>query len=140
MRAALRIARIAARAAPAAPRAVVPCVLPSASALPSSSVLASSSVRGFSTTPATLKKATKKDAKKSGDNKKGGKKKAEAAEEEEGGMSESEIDAIIKKTNDKMTKSLDWAKGVLYEGVERGRGRVSPGAYYPYQLGEKRES
>ena len=137
MRAAVQIVRVAARAA-AAPRAAVPRALPSA--LPSSSAIASSSVRGFSTTPTTLKKATKKDAKKAGDNKKGGKKKAEA-EEEEGGLSEAQIDAIVKKTDDKMTKSLDWAKSVLFEGVERGRGRVSPGAFSLfYQHREMRTS
>lgn len=124
MRAALRIARIAARAAPAAPRSVVPRALPSA--LPSSSAFASSSVRGFSTTPITLKKATKKDAKKAGDNKKGGKKAAEV-EEVKTTLSEAQINAIVKKANEKMNKSLDWAKSVLFEGVERGRGRVSPG-------------
>lgn len=131
MRAALRIARIAARAAPAAPRIAVPRALPSASILPSTSSFASTSaVRGFATTAPALKKVTKKDAKKAGgDGKKGGKKKGE--EEEVVKMSQAQINAIIKKACDKMTKSLDWGKSVLFEGVERGRGRVSPCECFP---------
>ena len=40
---------------------------------------------------------------------------------------EAELETVLERTKSKMAKSVDWAKGVVYEGVERGRGRISPG-------------
>lgn len=126
MRTALRIARIAARSAPAAPR---PALRVAAVGVPiQSAPVGLSSVRGFSTTFPTLKKGGKKEAKKA-DNKKadkGGKKKKGEEEEAEAKLTDAEIDDIVEKARAKMVKSADWAKSVMFEGVERGRGRVSP--------------
>jgi hypothetical protein len=40
---------------------------------------------------------------------------------------EADADAILEKTQSKMEKSVEWAKGLVYDAVERRRGRVSPG-------------
>ena len=40
---------------------------------------------------------------------------------------EVDLDEVMERTKSKMSKSVDWARGVVYEGVERGRGRISPG-------------
>lgn len=42
-------------------------------------------------------------------------------------LSEKEIEDVLKKAEVKMDKAMDWFRGVLFEGVERGRGRVTPG-------------
>lgn len=124
MRAALRIARVAARAAPRPARTALPRITaPALSALPP--FASASSARPFSSSHVSLKKGGKEKGAKKTD--KGGKKKKDKDEDEEAGLSEAEIDAIVDKTKGKMTKSVDWAKSVVFEGVERGRGRVSPG-------------
>ena len=40
---------------------------------------------------------------------------------------ESDLDDVLEKIKGKMTKSVDWAKSLVYDGVERTRGRISPG-------------
>lgn len=45
-------------------------------------------------------------------------------------LSEKEIEDVLRKAETKMEKAMDWFRGILYEGVERGRGRVTPGASY----------
>ena len=40
---------------------------------------------------------------------------------------EDELDEVLSKTKKAMTKAVDWARSIAYEGVERGRGRVTPG-------------
>jgi ribosome recycling factor len=51
--------------------------------------------------------------------------KARAAEPSD--ESTVDLEDVLEKTKGKMIKAVEWAKGVLYDGVERGRGRVSPG-------------
>ncbi|KAL1405479.1 hypothetical protein Q8F55_009111 [Vanrija albida] len=89
--------------------------------------------RAFSSTPLLLKKGGKGGkAEKSGKADKadkGGKGKGKGKDkdaEADEGLTDAERDAIIAKAGDKITKSADWAKGLVYEAVERGRGRVSP--------------
>ena len=56
--------------------------------------------------------------------------KEEQAEDESGRSeraTEFDVDDVLEKTKGKMTKSVDWAKSLVYEGVERARGRISPG-------------
>jgi ribosome recycling factor len=36
---------------------------------------------------------------------------------------------VIERTKGKMDKAVDWARGVVFDGVERGRGKVSPGEW-----------
>lgn len=38
-----------------------------------------------------------------------------------------DVEGTLEKCRSKMGKVAEWAKGVAFEGVERGRGRVSPG-------------
>ena len=38
-----------------------------------------------------------------------------------------DLNDVLGKTERKMEKAVDWARGVIYEMVERGRGRVTPG-------------
>ena len=40
---------------------------------------------------------------------------------------DADAEAQLAKVRAKMDKALEWARGVVWEGVERGRGRVSPG-------------
>ena len=42
---------------------------------------------------------------------------------------EIDVDAVLAKTEASMQKSVHWARGLIYEGVERARGRVSPGEW-----------
>ncbi|BEI81986.1 hypothetical protein CcaverHIS002_0211460 [Cutaneotrichosporon cavernicola] len=118
-----------------------PHAVPSHSA---QSSLAASSSRAFATSAPALKKAakTKKGGKKGkdvveeedddelvknkGKGKKGKKGKKEDEGEEDKGLTPEEIDAVEVKTKAKMDKAVDWARGVVYEGVQRGLGHVSP--------------
>lgn len=54
-------------------------------------------------------------------------------EGEEEGLDDEEYDdrLVQGKVKPKMTKTMEWAKAVVYEGVERGRGRISPGEQRP---------
>jgi ribosome recycling factor len=38
-----------------------------------------------------------------------------------------DVAGVLERTKGKMGKAVEWAKVVVYDGVERGRGRVSPG-------------
>lgn len=51
------------------------------------------------------------------------------AEGEEEGLDDEDYDdrLVQGKVKPKMQKTFDWAKAVVFEGVERGRGRISPG-------------
>lgn len=46
----------------------------------------------------------------------------------EEGLSEEDLDdrLVSSKVKPKMEKTWEWCKGVVYEGVERGKGRISP--------------
>ncbi|WRT67305.1 uncharacterized protein IL334_004273 [Kwoniella shivajii] len=94
-------------------RAVVLC--------PSPSLLA----RSFSSTPAILKK-------NKGPNTKSPKQKIKVVEDDEAGANDDPgagevvISEVIEKAQVKMDKAVHWAKAVIFEGVERGRGRVTP--------------
>ena len=37
-----------------------------------------------------------------------------------------ELDQTLAKVGNKMEKAVDWARSIVFESVERGRGRVSP--------------
>lgn len=37
-------------------------------------------------------------------------------------------DAVIEKAKVKMEKTVSWFKSVVFDGVERGKGRITPGA------------
>ncbi|KAK4686678.1 ribosome recycling factor, partial [Tremellales sp. Uapishka_1] len=102
----------AARVGP--PRApLAPLVFARASSLPSPAFIAQ-----FSTSPLSLAKKSK-----GGSASKPSKTKSPS---DESALSPEEIARALEKTKGKMEKSVEWAKGVIYEGVERGRGRVSP--------------
>lgn len=110
----------AAAIAPIAPRALF-AGLPSAT----NSAASSSTIRPFSSTVPVLKKASKAEKKGGKDSK--ASKKGQQEEEVEEALTEAEVKAIVDKARKKMEKSADWAKAAIYDGVERGRGRVMPG-------------
>lgn len=37
-----------------------------------------------------------------------------------------ELDQTLGKVGGKMEKAVEWARSIVFESVERGRGRVSP--------------
>ncbi|OWZ57468.1 ribosome recycling factor [Cryptococcus neoformans c45] len=82
-------------------------------------------VRPFSSTLSALKK-------NKGQNTKTSKQKLRITEDDQAGAADDEgagevvIEEVVSKARAKMEKSVHWAKAVLFEGVERGRGRVSP--------------
>jgi len=39
---------------------------------------------------------------------------------------EADLNDVLAKTEKKMEKAVDWARGLTYDMVERGRGRVTP--------------
>ncbi|KAJ9092003.1 hypothetical protein QFC19_008871 [Naganishia cerealis] len=45
------------------------------------------------------------------------------------GAGEAHDDAVIEKTRVKMEKTVSWFKSVVFDGVERGKGRVTPGTF-----------
>jgi len=81
--------------------------------------------RSFSTSSPLLKKskaaATKKSHKAA---------KEESNENPEGSRydkaPENNLNDVLEKTERRMEKAVDWAKGTVFDMVERGRGRVSP--------------
>lgn len=83
-------------------------------------------MRPFSSTLPTLKK-------NKGQNIKSAKQKLRVTEDDQAGADDDEgagqvvVEEVVSKARAKMEKSVHWAKAVLFEGVERGRGRVSPG-------------
>lgn len=111
----------------------------------STSSLGASSSRAFSTTTPVLKKGGGKKGGKKGKEvaeddeddtpkrgkdkggKKGGKKGKNDDAEADASLSAEDIAQIADKTKAKMDKAVDWAKGIVYDGVQRGRGHVSPG-------------
>lgn len=130
--------------------AIQPAGLPTPCAPSTSSSLNSPSSRAFSTSVPVFKKGGKdkggkkgkkqevveeEDAddeprgKDKGSKDKGGKKgkKGKVEAEEEPKLSAADIAQIAEKTKAKMDKSVDWARGIVYDGVQRGRGHVSPG-------------
>lgn len=42
---------------------------------------------------------------------------------------EAHDDAVIEKAKVKMEKTVSWFKSVVFDGVERGKGRITPGMY-----------
>jgi hypothetical protein len=75
--------------------------------------------RSLSTTAPAWKKATKGAGSKAA--------KPKSREEVENIDYENpKLDETLGKIGAKMEKAVDWAKTVVYESVERGRGRVSP--------------
>lgn len=81
--------------------------------------------RALSTTSPLLKKSKAAASKKS----------HKAAKEEADGNPESsryekapeaDLNDVLEKTERKMEKAVDWARGLTYDMVERGRGRVTP--------------
>lgn len=83
-------------------------------------------VRFLSSTLPALKK-------NKGQNTKTAKQKLRITEDDQAGATDDQgagevvIEEVVSKAKAKMEKSVHWAKAVLFEGVERGRGRVSPG-------------
>lgn len=83
-------------------------------------------IRPFSSTLPALKK-------NKGQNIKSAKQKLRVTEDDQAGAADDEgagqvvVEEVVSKARAKMEKSVHWAKAVLFEGVERGRGRVSPG-------------
>lgn len=94
---------------------------------------APTSTRPFSSTSTLLKKGGKDKGGKADKGGKGGKKSKKDDADEDGaeadGLTREEIDALLKKTRSKMDKSADWARTTVFDGVERGRGRVMPGKW-----------
>lgn len=86
---------------------------------PSSLAGPSSLSRHISTTTPTWKKATKSSGSKAS--------KAVSREEVENiDYEDADLDKTLGKVGAQMEKAVNWAKSVVYESVERGRGRVSP--------------
>ncbi|WVQ71872.1 hypothetical protein IAR50_001414 [Cryptococcus sp. DSM 104548] len=109
--------RSALRAIPRAPRTTP--IAPSALSAP---LLA----RPFSSTLPAFKKN------KHGQGAKSAKQKIRVTEDDEAGAADAEgagevvIEEVVEKAKGKMEKAVHWAKAVIFEGVERGRGRVTP--------------
>jgi hypothetical protein len=87
--------------------------------------IAISTTRPLSTTPPLLKKSKAAASKKSH--------KAAKEEADENPESsrydkapEADLNDVLAKTEKKMEKAVDWARGLTYDMVERGRGRVTP--------------
>lgn len=87
--------------------------------------IASPTTRFITTTPLFLKKAKATTAKRSFQKHKEEDPDFALARYEK--QSVTDLDDVLEKTKHKMTKALDWAKSLAYEGVDRGRGRISPG-------------
>lgn len=45
---------------------------------------------------------------------------------EDADYADPKLDEALAKVGGKMEKTVEWAKAILYDGVERSRGRVSP--------------
>lgn len=74
--------------------------------------------RLFSSTPISLKKSKLTPAKPS---------KGKVRAEDDPSETDVDTEGVLAKTREKMEKAVSWAKGLVYDGVERGRGKVSPG-------------
>ncbi|WVR05407.1 hypothetical protein IAU60_002422 [Kwoniella sp. DSM 27419] len=81
--------------------------------------------RSFASTPLTLKK-------NKGSPPKSAKAKIRVNEDDSAGggndegAGEAVIGDVVDKARAKMDKAVHWAKAVIFEGVERGRGRITP--------------
>jgi len=85
----------------------------------------SSLTRPISTSSPTWKKATKTSGSKAA--------KAVSRQEVENiDYEDADLDKTLSKVAAQMEKAVNWAKSVVYESVERGRGRVSPCASLLY--------
>jgi len=93
------------------PRSIVP-----AFAYPTS-FAGPSTIRSFSTTSPILKKATKTSK---------ASKAVSRQEVENVDYEDADLDKTLSKVGTQMEKAVNWAKALVYESVERGRGRVSP--------------
>jgi hypothetical protein len=78
-----------------------------------------STLRPLSTTPPTWKKATKTSGAKAS-------KAVSRQEVENVDYEDADLDKTLSKVGSQMEKAVNWAKALVYESVERGRGRVSP--------------
>jgi hypothetical protein len=78
-----------------------------------------STLRSFSTTSPTWKKATKTSGAKAS-------KAVSRQEVENVDYEDADLDKTLSKVGSQMEKAVNWAKALVYESVERGRGRVSP--------------
>jgi ribosome recycling factor len=76
-------------------------------------------LRPLSTTPPTWKKATKTSGAKAS-------KAVSRQEVENVDYEDADLDKTLSKVGSQMEKAVNWAKALVYESVERGRGRVSP--------------
>lgn len=74
--------------------------------------------RPFSSSPLVLKKSKTQPAKPS---------KAKVRNEDDPSETDVDVKGALDKTGAKMQKAAEWAKTQVWEGVERARGRVSPG-------------
>jgi hypothetical protein len=81
----------------------------------------SSFTRPLSTTVPVWKKSTKSSSK--------GGKAVSRQEVENVDYENADLDKTLGKVGAQMEKAVGWAKSVVYESVERGRGRVSPCTY-----------
>ena len=88
--------------------------------------------RLFSSTPLTLKKSKAAAVRRSNQQKKDDDPETENKRGEQD--DEGKVDEVVERTRERMRKTVDWAKAMVYEGVERGRGRVSPGMCRSYSL------
>ena len=112
---ALRTASAASQALRSSSLRVKPCAcVPARLAVPPTPL----SARPFSSSPSLLKKSKTQPAKPS-----------KGKVRNEGDPSETDVDVkgALDKTGVKMQKAAEWAKTQVWEGVERARGRVSPG-------------
>lgn len=85
--------------------------------LPLSSAIAGPS-RLFSTTFPTSKKAKLSAEKPS---------KGKVRSQDDAFESDVDTEGVLERTKGKMEKAVKYAQGLVYDGVERGRGRLSPG-------------
>ena len=93
------------------PRSIVPAfAYPTSFAGPSTK-------RSLSTTSPILKKATKTSK---------ASKAVSRQEVENVDYEDADLDKTLSKVGTQMEKAVNWAKALVYESVERGRGRVSP--------------
>ncbi|WWC69269.1 uncharacterized protein I206_103207 [Kwoniella pini CBS 10737] len=93
--------------------------------IPAQAIFIPSTTRLFTSTPLILKK-------NKGANTKSPKQKIRVVEDDEAGANDDPgagevvISEVLEKTEAKIEKAVHWAKAVIFEGVERGRGRVTP--------------
>jgi ribosome recycling factor len=87
----------------------------------------SSLTRPISTSPPIWKKATKTSGSKAS-------KAVSKQEVENADYEDADLDKTLSKVGAQMEKAVNWAKALVYESVERGRGRVSPCKFLVYVM------